>query len=345
MSKAAPPPTRGWTPVAAVHDGLDMGSPAHAGMDRSMPPIAARAAWLPRPRGDGPSALRHCRSWLRAPPPTRGWTVRCKSTGRVPRGSPAHAGMDPLRRVCRGIWPWLPRPRGDGPLIGPKHPCRFSAPPPTRGWTRTILGRRNPGAGSPAHAGMDRRRRAAPGWRGRLPRPRGDGPFSDFAASELLGAPPPTRGWTHSHRHPGRRRAGSPAHAGMDRRRRRAQGALGRLPRPRGDGPALPSPTRLPSRAPPPTRGWTRCMSPGAAAPSGSPAHAGMDLCLPSTRARCCGLPRPRGDGPSAMYRSTSVPWAPPPTRGWTLHGAARIQAPDGSPAHAGMDRWRAATR
>ena len=115
----APPPTRGWTPDPARDLSDLVGSPAHAGMDPSSTAPSPHSGRLPRPRGDGPSNL----DWMglppKAPPPTRGWTRDAAHVPDLPRGSPAHAGMDPS-------------PAGSGR----GRPC--SAP------------------GSPAHAGMDR---------------------------------------------------------------------------------------------------------------------------------------------------------------------------------------------
>ena len=111
--------------------------------------------------------------------------------------------------------------------------------------------------GSPAHAGMDPVALAAQAARGRLPRPRGDGPFAGYRRTQFPPAPPPTRGWTAQRGDPGRHVHGSPAHAGMDPRGSRARASRQRLPRPRGDGPRGGDGSRGLQRAPPPTRGWT----------------------------------------------------------------------------------------
>ena len=50
----APPPTRGWTVGGAVDDAAALGSPAHAGMDRTCGSAETWSTRLPRPRGDGP---------------------------------------------------------------------------------------------------------------------------------------------------------------------------------------------------------------------------------------------------------------------------------------------------
>ena len=155
-SDAAPPPTRGSTPLRGELGPGVVGSPAHAGIDPSSVPRERPLRGLPRPRGDRPITLTpHDPEWW-APPPTRGST-RCQGA-EAPRqlGSPAHAGIDPSRSA--------------------RSPARSGAPPPTRGSTLRIDLRWHTGAGSPAHAGIDPHQ---PHHRPRLfwlPRPRGDRP-------------------------------------------------------------------------------------------------------------------------------------------------------------------------
>ena len=118
-----------------------------------------------------------------------------------------------------------------------------------------------------------------------------------------------------------------------------------------------------------------RSGSPNVRAPSGFPAHAGMDplspgsycwfprprgdgpvadgveataLVSPPTRGwtlRLHGVgdrprwfPRPRGDGPSSRAARTASFRVSPPTRGWTLCEVALSSIHSGFPAHAGMD-------
>ncbi len=95
LRAAAPPRTRGWTLTAAPPPPGSPGSPAHAGMDLCSRVFAYAASWLPRARGDGPSAPAARQAGLLAPPRTRGWTDRPRRRPRRRRGSPAHAGMDP----------------------------------------------------------------------------------------------------------------------------------------------------------------------------------------------------------------------------------------------------------
>ena len=274
-----------------------------------------------------------------APPPTRGWTCAARPAPSPPRGSPAHAGMDPSQLGRIHSVPGLPRPRGDGPARAALLFADHVAPPPTRGWTAPRRRRRDPGAGSPAHAGMGLDVVALAVEHPRLPRPRGDGPVAIEAAVKRGLAPPPTRGWTRRHSPGGILDRGSPAHAGMDRAQAPFATSGHWLPRPRGDGPWYEERKSGEPKAPPPTRGWTARDGRRMGHVPGSPAHAGMDPPCSRSRAGRCGLPRPRGDGPRSILRSSGSPSAPPPTRGWTGRRAEPREVDDGSPAHAGMDR------
>ncbi len=277
----------------------------------------------------------------RAPPRTRGWTPRPVHGQPGDRGSPAHAGMDPSRRSGGRCGRGLPRARGDGPLDAGAVTADKLAPPRTRGWTEgepLLIGELH---GSPAHAGMDRWASASSADTPGLPRARGDGPRGDRRSGLQPVAPPRTRGWTRRVEPPDDPRRGSPAHAGMDPGLLEVMADAWRLPRARGDGPEAVSPPRSAMTAPPRTRGWTVPFQRRHGRNCGSPAHAGMD---PRPRRRSCAaprLPRARGDGPSAVTSPISVFMAPPRTRGWTAHGTAAGQGVYGSPAHAGMDRWR----
>ena len=93
----APPHTRGWTRRDRGDAWTISGSPAHAGMDPHRPLPAAWLIRLPRTRGDGPfeGAMNQVRAV--APPHTRGWTLEDTVRAEERVGSPAHAGMDPLK--------------------------------------------------------------------------------------------------------------------------------------------------------------------------------------------------------------------------------------------------------
>ena len=185
-------------------------------MDPHHPSRSSSAPGLPRPRGDGPMPHSFLRLLDRAPPPTRGWTPFAPMYEFRCRGSPAHAGMDPLRVPRAPKHNRLPRPRGDGPPGWRACGSTKRASPPKRGWTpvdrEIALGK----IGSPAHAGMDPSTSPPPMPPPGLPRPRGDGPPSMKPTKPFWPAPPSTRGWTQPVEHQPRWDSGSPAHAGMD---------------------------------------------------------------------------------------------------------------------------------
>ena len=132
---SAPPHTRGWTHGHSLRFISSMGSPAHAGMDPPQWGQGARLDGLPRTRGDGPHRGSLPRPGRLAPPHTRGWTSTPRSVARAVGGSPAHAGMDPLRAPRSRRRRRLPRTRGDGPPAVWSRILTLPAPPHTRGWT------------------------------------------------------------------------------------------------------------------------------------------------------------------------------------------------------------------
>ena len=246
-------------------------------MDPSLPPPSAGGSRLPRTRGDGPAkSLARVLSSV-ASPHTRGWTPLRTSGIMSGSGFPAHAGMDPRADRPAGALHGLPRTRGDGPQIGLFDSRVGMASPHTRGWTRLLRQRGAGTGGFPAHAGMDPRRlypsTRSPG----LPRTRGDGPVILWMTVTPEQASPHTRGWTRLSGEQGAEAGGFPAHAGMDPHRVRYSVAAMRLPRTRGDGPALRRTSADTSTASPHTRGWTRLDPRPHVVENGFPAHAGMD--------------------------------------------------------------------
>ena len=322
-SPSRPPPmasphTRGWTRLLTTHPRILDGFPAHAGMDLEDAAGTTRGQGLPRTRGDGPSWRRCDDPWGLASPHTRGWTGLEAGNAGGDRGFPAHAGMDPILGMVAAVGIGLPRTRGDGPAADVIWASVVLAFPHTRGWTPGRSDRLGTRPGFPAHAGMD---------------PRGSaGGISGAEAS------PHTRGWTPRRV---RRRGGArgfPAHAGMDRRRRRRAGPARGLPRTRGDGPLRVRGAAAAAAASPHTRGWTRLRRRPQAGRHGFPAHAGMDPAHARGSGSAGGLPRTRGDGPSPQDVLGQVGRASPHTRGWTVRFRRGRGAPDGFPAHAGMD-------
>ena len=192
----APPHTRGWTRAVDPYGRLECGSPAHAGMDPPRLGARGRHRWLPRTRGDGPTAGPAGEPSARAPPHTRGWTPLDMPPRAAASGSPAHAGMDPAQARARRSGSWLPRTRGDGPVAICGCTPIAEAPPHTRGM--------DPRSARP-------RRSAC-----RLPRTRGDGPVMFACCVVRVTASPHTRGWTPARGAGLPRQRGFPAHAGMD---------------------------------------------------------------------------------------------------------------------------------
>ena len=232
---------------------------------------------FPRTRGDGPGADRGVGRDGWVSPHTRGWTRWDAAVTGASAGFPAHAGMDPRR--CSGSFSArrFPRTRGDGPVWRMLRELTEAVSPHTRGWTRRIHRISLSVAGFPAHAGMDPRRRPRPGGRPRFPRTRGDGPAGGVRGGLRGGVSPHTRGWTRHPkvvREPGQ---GFPAHAGMDPRRCSPPRPRRGFPRTRGDGPWVSDTPKSPCSVSPHTRGWTPSIGPPQPAPTGFPAHAGMD--------------------------------------------------------------------
>ncbi len=113
----ASPHTRGWTrsPDRGRYPGR--GFPAHAGMDLARRTTPTCYAWLPRTRGDGPSAQPTSDIPYTASPHTRGWTRGGVHAQGLGFGFPAHAGMDPSLLWTNTDSYGLPRTRGDGPVL------------------------------------------------------------------------------------------------------------------------------------------------------------------------------------------------------------------------------------
>ena len=241
-------------------------------------------------------------------PPTRGWTrgpaVKADATG---SGFPRPRGDGPrIWRASVSFGTRFPRPRGDGPRFGGVATGRRRrVSPPTRGWT---VARR------PFVARSDQR----------FPRPRGDGPQRKRLVAPIRRVSPPTRGWTwsqvHGPRSPRPASEGFPAHAGMDLCDPLRPTASAGFPRPRGDGPRRTAPRFF-------------CRGHRFPRPRGDGPFRGL---IPQSLR----FPRPRGDGPFPDI-SPSPPARPvsPPTRGWTLPGAAAPALRTVSPPTRGWTR------
>ena len=279
---------------------------------------AAAASRLPRTRGDGPVFGSLARAFEGASPHTRGWTLGVALETLGNRGFPAHAGMDRARSASRPATRRLPRTRGDGPAHVRRAARPAGASPHTRGWTHGGSGPDARGSGFPAHAGMDLIQLVDHSARARLPRTRGDGPWTIGGRRWRLTASPHTRGWTPSIVVTTWPPTGFPAHAGMDPCRCCRPRTRPRLPRTRGDGPFHVAIPTVFLWASPHTRGWTLRQYLVALADDGFPAHAGMDPRNGAGARNRPGLPRTRGDGPVVGIEAGPLPMASPHTRGWT---------------------------
>ena len=233
------------------------GSPAHAGIDLTARPFRAAPYRLPRTRGDRPSTAHTRKDRQRAPPHTRGSTLMHATISRSDNGSPAHAGIDPLRVILFRVDFGLPRTRGDRPDAEAAKSEACSAPPHTRGSTLSCRQTAEPFGGSPAHAGIDPTKWAIAGSRRRLPRTRGDRPPQDHVVRAHSPAPPHTRGSTSMTVTWFASILGSPAHAGIDPLWAVVAYSTERLPRTRGDRPRYRRRVITFATAPPHTRGST----------------------------------------------------------------------------------------
>ena len=275
MLGLAPPHTRGSSRHQLPPRHHDPGSPAHAGivpLGRGSRPVAS---WLPRTRGDRPWDEDGTNGSHRAPPHTRG------SSHVLPR-----VVEDILR---------LPRTRGDRPTVQVTSLTSSSAPPHTRGSSHGEVIRGPHVRGSPAHAGIVPSTTRSPTPCLRLPRTRGDRPWTTASIFRSSSAPPHTRGSSRPQSHDPERSLGSPAHAGIVPWRCRPSPARAGLPRTRGDRPFGRSKAER-DAATPRTRGdrphmpYARYFSASApphtrGRPQSSSLASGLNMAPPRTRA------------------------------------------------------------
>src|SRR5690606_32314267 len=130
-----PPHTRGSTPKPLLEFPEVIVSPAYAGIDLILGPLANGGPRFPRIRGDRPLHRLCWGSPCSFPPHTRGSTLSC--THRPSRSivSPAYARIDrSLRRDTLGP-SRFPRIRGDRPYRSVDRSQRPEFPPHTRGST------------------------------------------------------------------------------------------------------------------------------------------------------------------------------------------------------------------
>ena len=323
------PRSRGWTPLAGQLLGPRPGFPALAGMDPGPCASTARAARIPRARGDGPCRGPAAASDGMDSPRSRGWTPLAGQLLGPRPGFPALAGMDRERPGGDSGHGRIPRARGDGPAAYVRRVFAAEDSPRSRGWTR-----RHPAGdvverGFPALAGMDLRRADRPSPPARIPRARGDGPPDAPGHARAPGDSPRSRGWTLA------------VSAGMDLRWAVAETDSSWIPRARGDGPRRRRQPRQPAPDSPRSRGWTPGRVAGDRHQHGFPALAGMDPARPRPTAGPGRIPRARGDGPLVSWLRTLRRQDSPRSRGWTSGLERRPRRGDGFPALAGMDPAR----
>ncbi len=239
------------------------------------------------------------RLFRQAPPHPRGSTPDAPPSLNLDGGSPAPAGIDPMRVIPAPSISGLPRTRGDRPALDLDDHRQPEAPPHPRGST-PIEVRRGAGArGSPAPAGIDPPSGQPADRLARLPRTRGDRPPEDQQSAEVATAPPHPRGSTLFDIDDRRGIVGSPAPAGIDPTLQRSCRPMLRLPRTRGDRPSSSTLSRTNCQAPPHPRGSTLRVKCSKQQRSGSPAPAGIDPVLQDENADRQRLPRTRGDRPA----------------------------------------------
>ena len=231
------PRSRGWTVPRPGSLPRGAGFPALAGMDPRRAQVRHCRRGIPRARGDGPhGALSNARNFTDSPR-SRGWTVVQRVLAEVVAGFPALAGMDRNPSAGAGVTSWIPRARGDGPLVSLRVPDLIQDSPRSRGWTGDRLADRGHRTGFPALAGMDPVVVEDPQTLHGIPRARGDGPERGSWARLPVPDSPRSRGWTHAVERERLPTLGFPALAGMDLSGDAAREQPDGIPRARGDGP------------------------------------------------------------------------------------------------------------
>ena len=114
-SRRVPPHPRGWSRRTPQIPYREQGSPAPAGMVPRSDPACASTFWFPRTRGDGPCSSFPPILSLSVPPHPRGWSLGTVFRLENDLGSPAPAGMVPVRSSAVRGRVRFPRTRGDGP--------------------------------------------------------------------------------------------------------------------------------------------------------------------------------------------------------------------------------------
>ncbi|KXS38167.1 MAG: hypothetical protein AWU55_1645 [Halomonadaceae bacterium T82-2] len=341
LGSAASPHPRGSTVQRAAAQDDHRGFPAPAGIDPRTDACCRRPGRLPRTRGDRPPLLIWPPSMKAASPHPRGSTRVDRVVLGVGPGFPAPAGIDPREPRRSPVRGGLPRTRGDRPSSGSGSGMRIRASPHPRGSTPSSRWSRLGVRGFPAPAGIDPLEISRSAMPSGLPRTRGDRPPEPEAAAILAEASPHPRGSTL------RRVAvlaadwGFPAPAGIDPRPPPSTPNSCRLPRTRGDRPRLVEIDQMDVMASPHPRGSTQAATRDARDRLGFPAPAGIDPPSRPGGFRRRGLPRTRGDRPTAHLARQDHGMASPHPRGSTPALRCSVCWRLGFPAPAGIDPAR----
>ncbi len=218
---------------------LRRGSPARAGMHPCRSRHSGARRRFPRTRGDAPLLSAANVRFLRVPPHARGCTRHHRVGERHGPGSPARAGMHPGPTSSRPRCRRFPRTRGDAPWSAPGSQSRSTVPPHARGCTQAAPTQPRGELGSPARAGMHPTSPRARPSTARFPRTRGDAPRLILDAVLTVTVPPHARGCTPLVGLARGSAPGSPARAGMHRRRLDDRPPHRGFPRTRGDAPQV----------------------------------------------------------------------------------------------------------
>ncbi len=294
----ATPHARGSTLVNLLCRKSAYGYPACAGIDLATRHLRRDGDGLPRMRGDRPSSLIVTDPSGTATPHARGSTHHAGAGQSQPPGYPACAGIDPAGKRPALYCRWLPRMRGDRPVLQALIPDVVWATPHARGSTLAFLASLRRHRGYPACAGIDPFHSLTPSVLVWLPRMRGDRPSLYHCSIWGSLATPHARGSTACPHAGNRASRGYPACAGIDPRSCAISPLTFWLPRMRGDRPKPPRGHPLAVEATPHARGSTPDPSRSSAWPLGYPACAGIDLIYSRSVAYSSGLPRMRGDRP-----------------------------------------------
>ena len=332
----SPPHPRGSTPLAPTGKRGVPVSPAPAGINPTKMRCPSGAPRLPRTRGDQPQHQVGAVIVDGSPPHPRGSTLTTAFTDRYGVVSPAPAGINPTTAVVRRSARSLPRTRGDQPNPRIIATIAASSPPHPRGSTPVDELTARLECVSPAPAGINPKRARHPGRDRRLPRTRGDQPWSRASCRAPRKSPPHPRGSTHLPRRDDHLPRVSPAPAGINPRRRARGVRRNCLPRTRGDQPTTRRICRGRLSSPPHPRGSTRRLRPAFECLVVSPAPAGINPWSSRGDRGFASLPRTRGDQPGrpmtplVTFRSPPHPRGSTPDRGTVLRGGAVSPAPAG---------------